>query len=382
MKIHGRLLPLLALAATTLSAAPFVALGDSAELFLTATISVSADDNIFLKNGETHLGANNATQDDVILDFAPGLDLVFGRKTATQGNVFFKENIMRYSDNDDQNTNLVSVGFNSRHEDGKTKVDIGASYVETAQNDSSAPGHIIPKSTTNFRALSEFAFSEKTSAGVGVRWEKSDYDTSAASYRDNKILTVPLDVYFATSPKLQTSVGYRYRATSLTRQTLNAVDSKDHFFNVGARGEFTPKLTGQLRVGFGKRNYDNGLDDTSFGVDSGFTYAFSPKTTYQFSISNDFGTSALGETTKTTSVSMNAINKIDDQWSWNANLVYRNIDFPGHSDDFIAGGLGVSYIFSNSLNFAAGYNYKKNGSNSLLYEFKNNIFNLSANIRY
>lgn len=368
------MLLLLAFAATTLTAAPFVALGDGAELFLTANVSVSADDNIYLKR-------TNAVN-DVILDFAPGLDLVFGRKTATQGNVFFKEDIMRYSDNDIQNTSLASVGFNTRHEDGKTKIDVGASYVETAQNETSAPGQIVPKNTTNFRALSEFAFSEKTSVGAGVRWEKSDYATSVGSYRDNKIWTVPLDVYFATSPKLQTSIGYRYRSTTLSRQTVNAVDSKDHFINVGARGEFTPKLTGQLRVGFGKRSFDNGRDDTTFGVDSSFTYAFSPKTTYQFSVSNDFGTSALGETTKTTSLSISAVNKIDDQWSWNANLAYRNIDFPAHSDDFIAGGLGVSYVYSNSLNFAAGYNYKKNSSDSLLYEFKNNIFNLSANIRY
>lgn len=374
MKNHGRLLALLAFAATSLSAAPFVALGDSAELFLTANVSVSADDNIYLKRA-------NAV-DDVILTFAPGLDLVFGRQTATQGNVFFREDILRYSDNDDQNTNLISAGFNSLYEDGKTKLDFGASYIETAQNETSAPGQIVPKNSTSFRALSEVSFTEKTSLGTGVRWDRSDYSTTAASYRDTKTWTVPVDVYFATSPKLQTSIGYRYRMTDIARENASISDSKDHFFNVGARGEFTPKLTGQLRVGFGKRNFDRGNDETTFGVDSGFTYTYSPKTAYQFGVSNDFGTSALGETTKTASLSLSVINKIDDQWSWNANLVYRNIDFPSHSDDFYAGGLGVGYIYSNTVNFAAGYNYKKNTSNSQLFEFTNNIFNFSANVRY
>ncbi len=253
MKTHGRLFALLALSASALTAAPFVALGDNAELFLTGSVVANFDDNIYLRNGS----AGRPEVNDTILTFTPGVDLVFGKNAATTGNFYFREDIVRYSDNDQQNTELMNVGFNSIYSNGKSKLDVGASYYETAQNDTGAPGDIVSRKSTAVRALTEFGVSEKTSVGAGVRWEKADYD-AGPSYRDNRVWTVPLDAYFEYSPKLQWSAGYRYRATDLAG---SAIDSKDHFFNIGARGEFTPKLTGQLRVGYGLRKLDRGGDD-------------------------------------------------------------------------------------------------------------------------
>lgn len=370
MKTNGRLLALVAVCATQLSAAPFVALGDNAELFLTGTVSVNADDNIYLRRSNE--------VNDMILTFAPGLDLVFGRNAATSGNFYFREDIIRYTDNDQQNTSLANVGFNSLYNNGKSKLDLGASYVEMAQNDTSAPGAIVERNVTSARALSEFSATEKTVVGVGARFEKTDY-AAGPGYSDSKIWTIPMDAYFEYSPKLQMSVGYRYRSTEFTS---SAIGSKDHFFNVGARGEFTPKLVGQIRIGYGKRNFDNGRDESDLGIDSNFNYAYSPKTTYSLTLSSDFGSSAFGDSTKSTTGMVSANNKIDEQWSWNANFVYRSIDFPTHSDDFVQGGVGVAYVWNNYVNLSASYAYRKNSSDSSAYEFTNNVFSFGANIRY
>ncbi len=374
MKTHGRLLALLALGASSLSAAPFVALGDNAELFLTGAVMVSGDDNIYLRPGTTA----RPEVSDTILTLSPGLDLQFGRNAATSGNLYFREDILRYSDNDQQNTSLANLGFNSLYNNGKSKMDIGASYAELAQNDTSAPGDIVERKVTSARALTEFGATEKTAMGVGVRFDKSDYSGGAA-YRDSNIWTIPVDAYFEYSPKLQWSVGYRYRSTDLSG---SAIDSNDHFFNVGARGEFTPKLTGQLRVGYGLRKFDVGGDDSDFGVDSSFNFAYSPKTSYSVSISNDFGSSALGEPTKSFMVNVGANNRIDEQWSWNANVAFRSLEFPSHSDDFFQGGVGVAYILNTNANFTASYTLRKNSSDSASYEFTNNVFSIGANLRY
>ncbi|MBI2512471.1 MAG: outer membrane beta-barrel protein [Opitutae bacterium] len=374
MKTHGRLFALVALGASSLSAAPFVALGDNAELFLTGAVVVNFDDNIYLRPGTTA----RPEVSDTVLTFTPGVDLVFGRNAATSGNFYFREDILRYSDNDQQNTSLTNVGFNSLYNNGKSKVDLGASYTEYAQNDTSVPGDIVERDVTSLRALSEFSATEKTSVGVGARFEKTDY-SGGPGYRDSSIWTLPLDAYFEYSPKLQWSAGYRYRSTELSGSSIG---SKDHFFNIGARGEFTPKLTGQLRVGYGLRKLDNGTDDSDFGVDSSFAYAYSPKTSYSLGISNDFGSSALGESTKSFSVNVGANNRIDEQWSWNANLAYRSTDFPAHSDDFLQGGVGVAYVLNNNVNFTASYTHRKNSSDSALFEFANNVFSFGANLRY
>ncbi|MGC4074264.1 MAG: outer membrane beta-barrel protein, partial [Nibricoccus sp.] len=297
---------------------------------------------------------------------------------ATSGNLYFREDILRYSDNDQQNTSLTNAGFNSLYNNGKSKLDLGASYSEFAQNDTSVPGDIVERNVSNARAVSEFGATEKTVIGIGARFEKIDY-TGGATYRDSSIWTLPVDAYFEYSPKLQWSVGYRYRTTDLSGA---AIDSTDHFFNVGARGEFTPKLTGQLRVGYGLRKFDGGGDDSDLGIDSSFTYAFSPKTSYILSVSNDFGSSALGESTKSFTVNASANTRIDEQWSWNASLAYRALEVPSHSDDFWQGGVGVAYILNTSANFTASYTYRKNSSNSAAYEFANNVFSIGANLRY
>lgn len=374
MKTHGRLFFLLALSASSLTAAPFVALGDNAELFLTGSVVANFDDNIYLRNGS----AGRAEVNDTILTFTPGVDVVFGRNAATTGNLYFREDIVRYSDNDQQNTELLNVGFNSLYSNGKSKIDFGASYAETAQNDTNSPGDIVSRKATAIRALSEFGVTEKTSLGAGVRWDKTDYD-AGPGYLDSRAWTVPLDAYFEYSPKLQWSTGYRYRATELTGA---GIDRKDHFFNIGARGEFTPKLTGQLRVGYVLRKLDRGGDESNLGIDSNFNYTYSPKTTYRLGVMNDFATSALGESTKAFSVSLGANNQIDEQWSWNANLVYRSTDYPSHSDDFWQGGVGVSYVYNNNVNFTASYTHRNNSSNASLFEFSNNVFSIGANLRY
>lgn len=374
MNTHGRLFALLALSASALTAAPFVALGDNAELFLTGSVVANFDDNIYLRNGT----AARPEVSDTILTFTPGVDLVFGKNAATTGNLYFREDIVRYMDNDRQNTELSSVGFNSLYSNGKSKLDLGASYIESAQNDTSAPGDIVSRKSTSARALSEFGVSEKTSVAAGVRWDKVNYD-AGPGYRNSNTWSVPLDAYFEYSPKLQWSTGYRYRATNLSGA---GIDSDDHFFNIGARGEFTPKLTGQLRVGYGLRKFDRGGDESNFGIDSNFNYAFSPKTTYTLGVSNDFGTSALGESTKNFSINLGANNRIDEQWSWNANLVYRSTDYPTHSDDFWQGGVGVAYVYNNNVNFSASYTFRNNSSNSSAFEFTNNVFSIGANLRY
>ena len=369
MKNTARLSALAAALAVTASAAPFVALGDNAELFLTANVSVSVDDNIYLRSsGEV---------DDTILSFAPGLDLVFGQNAATSGNIYYKHEFLKYTDVSQQDTNLANVGINSRYENGKSKFTFGASYAEMAQNEVSAPGSIIDSTKTNVSAIGEVGATEKTAFGGGVRYEKTSYDS--AGMTDSDIWTVPLDVYFDYSPLLQASLGYRYRSTELSG---SAIGSKDHFFNVGARGEFTPKLKGQIRLGYVMRKFDNGRDDSSLGADADLTFEASDKTSLKLGFSNDYGSAATGASTETTSYSVGLTSKVDEQWSWNANLAYRAIDYPNRADDFLQGSVGVGYTYNSFVKFGGSFTHKSNSSGSAAFEFDNNVFAVTADIRY
>ncbi len=355
----------------TANAAPFMAVGDNAELFLTASGQVQFDDNIYLDASKE--------VDDTILSFTPGVDLVFGKGSATKGNAYYREEIRRYSDNDNQNTELSNLGVKTRFDNGVTKADFNASYAQVAQNDNDirATGTIVRRKLTNLGLTGEFSVSEKTSVAAGLAFDKTDY--GPATYVDSDILTIPVDVYFKATPKLDWSVGYRYRSSELSGAGR---DSSDNFFNVGARGEFTPKLIGQIRVGYTQRSFDVGSDDSGFGADGSLTYAFSEKTSYRFNISNDFGSSGTGDSTENFVIGLNATSKISEQWSLTGGLSLRKIDYSTRSDDFVEGLVAVSYNLNQMVNFGASYVYRDNDSSSAAASFKNNVFTFGANIRY
>ena len=363
------------LGATHLSASGAVALGDNAELFLTGSASVTFDDNIFLSSN------SNARVDDTIYTFAPGLDLVFGRNSQTTGNIYYRHDILRYVDRDVQNTDLANFGLNSLYNNGKTKFDFGGSFNQTAQNDPVVPGTIVERDAKRLRAIAEFGVSEKMTIGVGLRYENYDYALSL--FRDSRNWTAPIDIYYEYSPKLQISAGYRFRETNVS----HGVDSRDHFFNIGARGEFTPKLIGQIRVGYTTRNYlGTGNDDGRLGADANLTYSYSEKTSVFIGFSNDYGTSAIGETTEDSAFNIGVTSRVDEQWSWTAQLAYRSTDYFSRSDDYYQGSLGAAYRYSENLSFSANYTHRRNNSDSMIVgqdlSFRNNLFSLAANIRY
>ena len=68
MKNLARIALVSAALGTAAQAAPFLAIGDGAELFVTGTLAVRADDNIFLSNKATS---------DTIFDINPGVEITF-----------------------------------------------------------------------------------------------------------------------------------------------------------------------------------------------------------------------------------------------------------------------------------------------------------------
>lgn len=373
MKQSGRILLLGALLASArLYSAPFLAVGDNAELFLTGALSVKADDNIYLNPAGRDL-------DDTVWTVTPGIDLVFGKGAATQGNFYYREDIVRYSDHGNQDTNLSNVGLNSRYDDGKSKFDLAASYAQVAQNDNNVnlAGALVDRDVVHFHAKPEFGATEKTSVALGIVYDKTTY--GPAAFSDLATWALPLDVYFEYSPKLQVSLGYRYRDNQLTG---GGVDSKDHFFNIGARGEFTPKLSGQVRVGYNSRDLDIGGDDSGLGLDASLTYKYSDKTSLSLTASNDFNNSGVGDQTKVLRWGITGTSKLTEQWSVNGGFSYSNTDYPARTDTYIEGNVGATYVYNQTLNFTAGYTYRENFGGKGGADFKNNVFSIGANVRY
>jgi len=367
-------------------AAPFMAIGDGAELFLTGTLGIRADDNIFLsRNAES----------DVIFDINPGVDITFGKDAQMKGALTLSDNFANYSDHSEENTQLFQADFWTRYDDGKLKLGFNVGYHELNQNsvDARANGVLVRRDIFTAGGNTEVEISQLSSIGGGVAFTHENYKRTG--FTDSDTLLVPIDFYWKYTPKVDVSLGYRYRDTKIDRF---GNDSTDHFFNIGARGEFSPKFTGKVAVGYTKRKID-GTDFTGksigdkdlFGIDSSFAYEIDPKTNLQFGISNDFGTSPQGQQQKNFTANGMVTTKISEEWSVNAGLSWRNIAYSRlsrttgpHEDDFWEAQLGTAYIINANIRLVGGYTYRKYNADGAFAssEFKNNVFSFAANFRY
>lgn len=347
-------------------AAPFMAIGDGAELFLTGTLGVRSDDNIFL--------AKNADS-DLIFDITPGVEITFGKNAQLKGSLTLADAFANYSDNSKLNTQLFSSAFKSAYDDGKLKMGFDASYAELNQNSVDIRG-LTRRDVFNVGGNTEVEVSQLTKVGAGVTFAHENYKRK--NYTDSDSLTVPIDFYYKWTEKTDLSFGYRYRDYKVDIGS----DSTDHFFNVGARGEFSPKLKGRFAIGLNTRKLDKGGDETQLGVDSGFTYEISPKTNFDFGITNDFGTSPQGQQQKNFTINGTINTQLSQEWGANVGLSYRSIDYGTRTDDYLEGTLGASYTVSANIKIVGAYVYRDYSSDISASEFKNNVFSVAANFRY
>jgi polysaccharide biosynthesis protein VpsM len=357
-------------------ASPILAVGDDAQLFVTAAGSIRADDNIYLSS-------NNA-KSDVIWSFAPGLDFVFGQGAANSGHAYITEDILRYTSHSAQNKELANMGLTSLYSTGKSKLDFSATYVQLAQNDVTIPGQIVDRKLTNVTGGGETELTEKTALGASIAYDNTNY--GPAAFIDESAISVPVDAYFKLEQKLDASVGVRYRSISFGN---GYTGGNDIFYNIGARGEFSPKLTGQIRLGYTDRKLGT-FKQTTFGVQSGFDYGLDEKTTLHFGLNNDLGASAFGQSTKDRTLFVSGESRIDSQWSVNLGLSYRTLDYPAgrsglktsSTDNYLEGTAGVTYIYNTHFNVDAAFTHRNNSSDLSGAGFSNNIISLGANIRY
>lgn len=346
-----------------------MAIGDGAELFLTGNLGVRSDDNIFL--------SNNA-ESDLVFDIAPGVEITFGKNAQLRGSLSLVDTFSNYSDNSNLNTNLFAGAFNSNYDDGKLKLGFNLSYTELNQNTFLVRGGaaLIRRDIFSAGGNTEVEISQLSRVGAGVTFAHENYKRTG--FTDSDSLSVPIDFFYKWTEKTDLSFGYRYRDYKVDMGS----DSTDHFFNVGARGEFSPKLKGKFAIGLNTRKLDRGGDDTQLGVESSFSYEISPKTSFDFGVSNDFGTSPQGQQQKNF-VLFGAINtKMSEEWAMNVGLSYRSIDYGRRTDDYLEGTLGAEYTVNANVKIVGGYVYRNYASDVAINEFKNNVFSVAANFRY
>lgn len=362
-------------------AAPFMAIGSSAELFVTAKVGIDFNDNVTMGSDYIAPGATepaNPLRDDTIFLFSPGLSYEFGKNALVSGKLAYTENISRFADNSDLDSELSDVSFTIQHKDEKSKTTGKASFKQLNQNtvDARAPD-LSRRDVINAGLEHEMDMTAKSSLLFGFDYLDTDYEK--ANFTDRSKTEIPVRYYYELTPKVDMNLGLAYRDISTPSST---VDSEDWFYHVGARGEFTPKFSGFLRVGVTDRSGKAG-SRTTWGLKSDFRYAVSQKSTLTFGASNDFGTSGTGQSQENMDIFVGFNSKIAPDFTLGSRVALRRIDyFTRASDDFWTASLNGDYTFNEYVKVSGKLNWSENKSGQVGGDFDNTVFSLSAQLRY
>ena len=361
-------------------AAPFLAIGDNAELFVTGTAGVRSDSNI-------ELAPNNLRKDDVITQFIPGLELNFGKDALVKGVLTAQETLNSYAKNSQFNAQLGVVAFEAHYDNGKLQLGSNASYTQLDQNTYSANGTNIRRDLSALGVNGEYSISDKTKIGSAVTYSETNYPNAGGV--NDKTYGVPVNVYYAITPKVDLSGGVSYTRSELGDQT----NYDDYYYNVGARGDFTAKLEGSFSVGYNDRK-GSGISTTSgiaapsdsgLGLRSALVYHYTDKTVVRLDGSRDFSNGATGASQQSTAVTLSGQSAIATAWRANVGITYRVIDFkitPSRTDDYFEGSMGATYVINSNLSVNGSYIYRSNSSDSFGNSFIGNIVSLSISARY
>lgn len=378
MKNIVRNMTILGCVSSSAIAAPFLAIGDNAELFATGEASVAYNDNILL-------AASGAELEDTIFTFVPGFDLQFGKESLIKGNLIGTATLRSYSDNNSLNSQLLGIGGNAAYDNERVKLNAKASFNELDQPVvGGTTGRLVERSVTNLGVDGEIEISEKISVGSGLSYAKTDYTTTGGS--DQEDYVVPVNVYYELTPKVDLSSGIRYTHSKFDTAGANEFDT--YYYNVGARGSFTPKLSGSFSVGYTTRNVNVGPDDDgTIGSDASLAYAYSEKTSLTLTAARGFSNSgSTGQSYENTSLGLSAVSALTADWRVNAGISYRQLDYkvaPVHTDDYVEATVGASYTINQHLTTSLAYIYRDQSSDlGAASEFSNNVVTLSISARY
>jgi predicted porin len=147
------------------------------------------------------------------------------------------------------------------------------------------------------------------------------------------------------------------------------------------------------------------FDDNLLGFDGAFDYQATDKTSAVLSLSRNFGSSALGQSTKSSQYGLQITSNPTPQFSLSAKATYRLTDngpavfaatpagaaAAERQDKGWENSLGATYTFTKWLTLVANYTFRNNRSTyaqstnpstQTVPDYNNNVFSLTLGLQY
>lgn len=379
------LLSLLVPVPQLLTAAPLVSIGDNTDVFFNGSSSLQWSSNVFRDEDDE--------EDDLLWTLSPGFEVKFGRGLSNLDlSMVTRYEIRRYFDLDDIDTELFSMQLNGSYRSSRLDLSGSAFYAEqqSSTGDSNLDNDLIESTAMGGQINAEYRFSPKFSFGGGFNYSETTYDNPYDFFfADREKYTIPFDVFYELTPKVDLSVGYAYSETDVSDRPATLGDTsytkEDHFFNVGARGKLLPKVTGFFKIGYRTGDDINSDGDSrdTLGLTSSLSWAATPKLSHSLGLSRDFGVGGEGDSNVTTSVNLNTNYSINSFYAATAHVRYALQDYDsGREDNQYHLGLRLEYTPNQYWRFGAGYTFSENDSDRFGSSYTEHTVDLTATLRY
>lgn len=395
MKKIAMYMAVLGLAASA-NAAPLVTIGDEVDVFFKGAVIGKWDSNVYLGTG----AASSPKVDDYILTVRLGAELDYGKNSKVKANIKFFEDINRYSNLSHLNNELANVIAKVSYVDERYRGDADFSYSQLQQNNSTMlgaggnPGDQVRYDTYNAGLMNTYLFTDKITGELSIRYYRQHFLEYSDIYSDNNCISVPLNILYQVTEKINAGLSYQYRRTTFSGgdpwSAMYGDARDDHFIGVNVRGEIFEKLTGSLYFGATHRQLDNAViadnsSDWNFTMNANLAYQATEKLVATLDFYRDYNSGASRQNIVNTGVVLGSRYAITEFVSANASLRYENSKYESYgdrTDDEYSLSMGLTYTPCKYITVGANYSYYMNSSSVAAATYNRHLVSLDVSVKY
>mgnify|MGYP002679218618 CR=1 FL=1 len=377
-------------AAMSASAAPLVTVGDQLDLFFKGAVIGKWDSNI------TYTGNPDIKKNDYSAIFRLGAEADYGRNSKFKANVKFYEDLTRYADYKEFNSNLAHVAANASYTESAWSVKANFSFDQNYQNSATTEmanqtGQLVRFNDWRAGAMASYDFTEKLFAELGGDWTYRQYlGDWSRSYSDYNVYSVPVSLLYRVTPKVSVGLTYQYRYTEFEGGSDWAKSlgnrRNDHFAGVTVRGDILPKLNLSAFVGATYRDMNGIYDtsDTTVSCSVTANYELTEKIGLFVTGRRDFGNGASRQSSIDTGCEAGANYLLNQFVSFTTSFAYVNSDYEdmNRNDDEYVARFGVNYKPNKFLTLGANYRFLENSSNVAYASYNQHLVDISVAVKY
>lgn len=337
---------------------------------------------------DTNVFGNSSEEEDVSSSLTPSLSYTRNvAKVTTSATA--SVSAISFNDYTEQNTIDPTAGLRFDYDAAENgNASVALDYSRSTQTNDAL---LTRTSSDEYRGtgLVNYFYSEKTGIRVNSGYRVSNYSTSG--FNNVSSYNLGGGLVYRYSPKLTASLVYGFSPEKASNLAAGVGDpsSNNHRLSLGFEGELAPKVTGNVSGGVVYRDFDGPQDSQSTVLANvGLSWRAAQKTTATLAISNDFDTTASGQSVQNLTARIGVRQALTEKLSGGATLTYGRSEYeqsgvvPLRTDTSLAEAIDLSYSFNDHFSMGTGLSFRTNDSDSAAAEYGRLTCFVNANLNF